>query len=88
LATQWWLGEDGQTLADSPEFIPLVGENFESYFIREVSAGKAYPGYDDFDDVAAIGGTAYMTFKKTATGRFGCCYGNMLLSFCLSQDDY
>jgi transposase len=78
----------GQSAADSPEFIPLVRETVQGFKIREVSADKAYAGYDNFDEVASHGGTAYITFKEGATGRLGGTYAKMLHSYCLDRDAY
>jgi transposase len=78
----------GQYSPDSPEFIPLLSETKKGFDVREVSADKAYSGYDNFDAVAAIGAVAYMTFKDNATGRLGGTYGKMLKEFLVNQDAY
>jgi Transposase DDE domain len=73
---------------DSPEFIPLLKETAKGFKPREVSADKAYVGYDNFDAVAALGATAYIAFHATATGRLGGTYAKMLREFNRNQDDY
>ena len=78
----------GQYSADSPEFIPLVQETAKGFKPREVSADKAYVGYDNFDAVAALGATAYIVFKDTASGRLGGTYAKMLREFNRNQDEY
>jgi transposase len=78
----------GQSTADSPEFIPLLNETAKGFKPREVSADKAYSGYDNFDAVAGLGAVAYMTFKDNATGRLGGTYGKMLREFNRNQDAY
>jgi len=78
----------GQYSQDSPEFIPLVNDTAKGFTIREVSADKAYASYVNFDAIAAHGGTAYIAFPVTATGRLGGTYGKMLHSYCLQRDDY
>jgi transposase len=78
----------GQSTADSPEFIPLLNETAKGFKPREVSADKAYSGYDNFDAVAGLGAVAYMTFKDNATGRLGGTYAKMLREFNRNQDAY
>jgi transposase len=78
----------GQYSQDSPEFIPLANETARGFTLREVSADAAYASYDNFDEVAKLGGTAYIAFPVTATGRLGGTYGKMLHSYCLNRDEY
>jgi transposase len=78
----------GQYSPDSPEFIPLLKETVKGFDVKEVSADKAYSGYDNFDAVAALGAVAYMTFKDNATGRLGGTYAKMLREFHVNQDEY
>ena len=78
----------GQYSADSPEFIPLVNDTAKGFTLNEVSADKAYVGYDNFDTVAGLGGTAYIAFHATATGRLGGTYSKMLREFNRNQDSY
>jgi hypothetical protein len=78
----------GQYTQDSPEFIPMVNDTAKNFTLREVSADKAYASYDNFDAVAVHGGTAYIAFPVTATGRLGGTYGKMFHAYCLNQDDY
>ena len=78
----------GQYSGDSPDFVPMVKETAESFAIREVSADKAYCSYDNFDAVAGLGGTAYIAFMTTATGRLGGTYGKMFHLYNLNQDEY
>ena len=78
----------GQYSPDSPEFIPLVRETAKGFKLKEVSADKAYAGYDNFDAVAGLGATAYIAFLANATGRLGGTYGKMLREFNRNQDKY
>jgi transposase len=78
----------GQYSGDSPDFIPMVKETAKGFDIREVSADAAFASYDNFDAVAAVGGTAYIAFPVTATGRLGGTYGKMLREFNKNQDEY
>lgn len=75
---------------DSPQFKPLVEKTAEHFSIREVSADGAYSSRDNLDVVGDIGGTAYIPFKKTATGR---SHGSVLWKkmyhyFQLNRDEF
>ena len=78
----------GQYSGDSPDFIPMVNETADKFTIREVSADAAFASYDNFDAVAGVGGTAYIAFPVTATGRLGGTYGKMLREFNVNQNKY
>lgn len=54
---------------DSPQFKPLVDDTAKSFDIHEISADRAYSSHDNLDAVGKIGGTAYIPFKKNATGK-------------------
>ena len=55
--------------SDSPQFKPLVDDTAKNFDIREISADRAYSSRDNLDAVGKIGGTAYIPFKKNATGK-------------------
>src|SRR5207249_697396 len=57
--------------ADCPQFVPLVKETEKNFVIGEVSADKAYASLDNFEQVAACGGEAFIAFKSNATGGVG-----------------
>jgi transposase len=78
----------GQYSGESPDFVPMVKETARGFTLREVSADGAFASYDNFDGVAALGGTAYIAFPVTATGRLGGTYGKMLREFNVNQDKY
>ena len=78
----------GRYSGDSPDFIPMVKETAKGFDIGEVSADAAFASYDNFDAVAAVGGTAYIAFPVTATERLGGTYGKMLREFNVNQDKY
>ena len=59
--------------ADSPQFAPLVQETARGFEISEVSADKAYASVENFEAVAACGGTAYLAFKSNATEARAAC---------------
>jgi transposase len=75
---------------DSPQFGPLVRKTSEGFTINEVSADMAYSSRDNHDLVGAIGGTAYIPFKKSATGRAGgsALWKKMYHYFQLNRDDF
>jgi transposase len=54
--------------ADSPQFVPLVRATRRRFQIGEVSADKAYASVENFEEVAACGGQAFIAFKSNATG--------------------
>ena len=61
-------GEHG---GDSPQFEPLVRGTAEGFDINEVSADGIYSSRKNLQIVDSLGGTAYIPFKKNATGRSG-----------------
>ena len=51
--------------ADSPQFIPLAKQTYDSGFkIREVSGDKAYTSKANYNAINELGGTAYIPFKS------------------------
>jgi len=54
---------------DSPQFGPLIQKTAEGFTIGEVSADMAYSSRNNFETVGDLGGTAYIPYKKNATGR-------------------
>ena len=77
-----------QTSQDSPEFIPLVKESAKGFKLNEVSSDAAYASYDNFDEVAAHGATAYIAFPITTTGRQGGTFAKMFHLYNLNRDEY
>jgi len=57
--------------ADSPQFEPLVRGTAQNFSINEVSADGIYSSRKNLQIVDSLGGTAYIPFKKNATGRSG-----------------
>ena len=55
--------------ADSPHFKPLVNDTSKSFNIREISADLAYSSRDNLEAIGALGGVAYIPFKRIATGK-------------------
>ena len=57
--------------ADSPQFKKLMLNTSKFFDIQEVSADLAYSSRKNLEIVDKLGGTAYIPFKKNATGRAG-----------------
>ena len=57
--------------ADSPQFKKLMLNASKFFNIQEVSADLAYSSRKNLEIVDKLGGTAYIPFKKNATGRSG-----------------
>jgi transposase len=55
--------------ADSPQFEPLVRGTAQNFTINEVSADGIYSSRKNLQLVDKYGGTAYIPFKKNATGK-------------------
>ncbi len=73
---------------DSPQFVPLVTETAKTFTIGEVSADKAYTSLENFEAVAACGGTGFMAFKVNATGGKGGLFQKMFHYFQYKQEEY
>lgn len=54
---------------DSPYFSELVNKTADNFKINEVSADKAYSSRENIELVDKIGGTAYIPFKDSTTGK-------------------
>lgn len=60
----------GENSADCPQFEPMVTEAHQNGFnIREIPADMGYASRANYDLAEAIGATAYIPFKSSATGR-------------------
>ena len=73
---------------DSPQFVPLVRETKRGFEIDEVSADKAYASLENFEEVAACGGQAFIAFKSNTTGAVGGMFQKMFAYFTFKQDEY
>jgi transposase len=73
---------------DSPLLPPLVKVTAVGFKIGEVSGDKAYATVENFDTVAAAGGTPYIAFKTSHTGAAGGLWERMYHLFCLRKEDY
>ena len=74
--------------ADSPQFVPLLKETAKGFDIGEVSADKAYASLENFEEVAACGGTAFIAFKSNATGAVGGMFQKMFHYFQYRQEEF
>jgi len=75
--------------ADCPQFVPLVKETRRGGFeIGEVSADAAYGSLENFEEVAAMGGTLFAAFKSNTTGGVGGLFEKMFHYFQFQQEDY
>jgi transposase len=74
--------------ADCPQFVPLVKETAKSFTIGEISADKAYASLENFEAVAACGGTGFIDFKSNATGAVGGMYEKMFHYFQYRKEEF
>jgi len=69
--------------------VPLVKETRRRGFeIDEVSADKAYVSVDNFEEVAACGGQAFINFKSSNTGMAGGLFEKAFHFFQFNQEEY
>jgi transposase len=74
---------------DCPQFVPLVKETRRGGFeIDEVSADKAYLSVENFEEVAGLGGQAFIQFKVNSTGMAGGLFEKAFHYFQFKQDEY
>ena len=55
--------------SDIKEFKELIESTAKNFKIEEVSADKAYSSRENYEIVNELGGTAFIPFKKNATGK-------------------
>jgi Transposase DDE domain/SWIM zinc finger len=73
---------------DSPQFVPLVKETSKRFEIGEVSADKAYLSVENFEEIAACSGQAFIAFKSNTTGAVGGAFEKAFHFFQFNQDEY
>jgi hypothetical protein len=73
---------------DCPQFVPLVKETKKHFEIGEVSADKAYASLENFEEVAACGGQAFIAFKSNNTGAAGGAFEKAFHYFQFNQEEY
>lgn len=74
--------------ADSPQFVPLVKQTRGHFEIGEVSADKAYASLENFEQVAKMGGDAFIAFKGNTTGKVGGAFERAFHYFQFNQEEY
>jgi hypothetical protein len=73
---------------DCPQFVPLLKETYRNFTIGEVSADMAYPSVENFEEVAAMGATAYIPFKSNTTGAVGGMFEKMFHYFQFKREEF
>ena len=66
----------------------MVNKTAENFKVEEVSADKGYSGRESHDAIEKTGATAYIAFKKNATGGVGGAFQRMYHHFCLNRDEF
>jgi transposase len=75
--------------ADSPQFKVLVEKTAENFTVKAVPADKAYLSHENLEQVAALGGTAYVPFKINSTeGTTGGVWEKMFHFFSLHREEF
>jgi transposase len=74
--------------ADCPQLVPLVRETRRHFEIGEVSADAAYASLENFEEVAAMGGTLFAQFKCNTTGAVGGLFEKAFHFFQFNRDEY
>jgi transposase len=74
--------------ADCPQFVPLVKDTRKEFSISEVSADKAYLSVENFEEVAGMGGNAFIQFKSNSTGGAGGLFEKMFHYFQFQKEEY
>jgi transposase len=74
--------------ADCPQFVPLVKETRKGFEIDEISADAAYGSLENFEEVAACGGQAFIAFKSNTTGGVGGLFEKAFHYFQFNQEEY
>ncbi len=73
---------------DSPMLPELVQTAAKTFNVKEVSADKAYPSYENFDAVDAIGAKLFAAFKEGTTAAKGGVFEKMFHYFSLNKEEY
>jgi transposase len=75
---------------DSPQFGPLIKKTANGFTINEVTADMAYSSRNNLDTVKSVGGTAYIPYKKNATGKSkgSALWSKMFHYFKLNRDEF
>jgi transposase len=73
---------------DSPQFVPLLRDTRRHFEIGEMSADKAYASLENFEEIAACGGQAFIAFKCNTTGGVGGMFEKAFHYFQYHREEY
>lgn len=73
---------------DSPFLPGLVETTANNFTLNEVSADKGYSSLENHEAIEKSGATAYIAFKKNATGAVGGIYQKMYHYFCFNREEF
>jgi transposase len=73
---------------DTLAFAPMVKTTAKNFSISEVSADKAYGSLSNTDAVTKAGGTPFIAFKGTATGKAGGTFEQMFHYFMFRKEEF
>jgi transposase len=79
---------EGMYTNDTLMLAPMVKTTAENFSIAEVSADKAYGSLSNTDAVTKAGGTPFIAFKGSATGKAGGTFEQMYHYFMFKRDEY
>jgi transposase len=74
--------------SDAKFLPPLVAQTAKNFAINEVLADKGYASVENLEVVAAVGGTCYIPFKASATGKAGGLWGRMFHYFQYRREEF
>jgi transposase len=78
----------GSDASDVTQFPALVSKTAKNFKLGEVSADKGYLARESFNVVKANGGTAFIPFKTTSTGRHGGLWAKMFHFFNYQRETF
>ena len=78
----------GRHAADKKSLPYLVDMTAENFFVREVSADKAYASARNYAAIDRYGATPFIAFKSSDTGRGSRLWEKMYLHVQLRREDF
>lgn len=78
----------GRNLGDSPVLPALASATARNFTMREVSADKGYASKSNFDSIARLGATAFISFPSNHTGQGGGTWAKMFHYFSFKRDEF
>ena len=78
----------GKNANDAPLLPPLLNKTRENFDIKEVSADAIYASQVNFNAVAEVGATPYITFKDNTTGGIGGLFAKAFHYYSAFKDDF